>query len=264
MIHTHKTHNQVLGFLAGVLLIAGTLGGVQGMFGKSAIEGVGALPGRVLTSSEEKMVQSAQKRRLRREKRMEHSERVISDIGKVYPMQVSSLLLQNQSEKLGVTLETGFLSYPSLNIAAPIGKPSLTQWKSRNWRGLEDQMQFGLLHGVVAYPHSPEAGARGNIILAGHSAAPTLDARKSAYQDVFASLPDAKEGDRIEVRGPEGETFIYEVYETNIVPPTETSLLLQDMGKKEITLFTCYPVGTTRERFVVRAKLVEGESVATR
>src|SRR3989338_3268612 len=102
MHHTQKTHHHVLGFLVGVLLIAGTLGGVQGMFGKSAVDYVGALPGRMLTRSEEKLVQSAQKRRLRREKRITRSERVIADIGTVYPMQVSSLLLQNQSEKMGV------------------------------------------------------------------------------------------------------------------------------------------------------------------
>ena len=46
-------------------------------------------------------------------------------------------------------------------------------------------------------------------------------------------------------------------------PATYTKLLLQNPSKKEIVLFTCYPVGTTRERFVVWAEYEEGDAIAT-
>lgn len=256
-----KTHLQVLGFLFGILLLAGSLGSLSSYFGTHTVENVSALPG---DTYDAKLLKSAEKRRLRREKRLEQSGRVIRDVGRTYPMQTSALLTKNLGERFEVALETAYLSYPTLGIGAPVGKPSLTQWKSRNWRALEDQMQFGLLHGVVAYPHSPPIGGEGNIVIAGHSSAPTLNARGSPYQDVFASLPEAKIGDRIELRDTMGTPAIYEVIETHVVPATETSILLQDTKKSELTLFTCYPVGTTKERWVVRARLVEEERVAAR
>jgi sortase A len=156
-----------------------------------------------------------------------------------------------------VALQTGILTYARLGIQAPIGKPSLTQWRAKNWRALEEQLQFGLLYGVVAYPHSPPFGGQGNVVIAGHSSAPTPEARGSAYEDVFASLPDAKRGDRIELRDANGASYVYEVTETAIIPATEVSILLQDPRVRELTLFTCYPVGTTRDRFMVRARLKE-------
>ncbi len=259
MHFTQRTHLQVIGFLFGILLLAGSLGSLSSYFGGNAVKNVSALPG---VAEDAKLLEGAQKRRLRREKRLEQSGRVIRDVGRTYPMQTNALLTKNLGERFEVVLETAFLTYPKLGIGAPVGKPSLTQWKSRNWRALEDQMQFGLLHGVVAYPHSPAIGGEGNIVIAGHSSAPTLDARGSAYQDVFAALPEAAIGDRIELRDAMGTPAIYEVFETHVVPATETSILLQDTSKTELTLFTCYPVGTTKERWVVRARLVENESVA--
>jgi LPXTG-site transpeptidase (sortase) family protein len=256
-------HYQVVVFLLGVVALGGALGGISGLSGTEPVDQAGALFGINIDQST-KLIQSAQRRRVRREARLKDAKRVVSDIGTTYPMQASTLLTQNLSERFEVTLNTGFLSYPSLGIAAPIGRPSLTHWKSRNWRGLEDQMQFGLLHGVVAYPHSPEWGGAGNIILAGHSAAPTLEARMSPYQAVLASLPDAKMGDRIELRNGMGEVTIYEVFDARVIPATETSILLQDTSTNELTIFTCYPVGTTKERFAVRARLVSEKNVAAR
>jgi len=119
------------------------------------------------------------------------------------------------------------------------------------------------LRGLVAYPHSPEAGGNGNIILAGHSSAPTLEALGSPYEDIFANLPNAEIGDRIEIRqGGDLIPYIYEVYETEVVAPTNTSILLQDPKVRDLILFTCYPIGTTRERLIVKSRLVEGEKLA--
>ena len=170
---------------------------------------------------------------------------------------MQGLQLQIISSEREVALRTGTLSYARLGIAAPIGKPSLTHWKDQDWRALEEQMQFGLLHGVVAYPHSPPFGERGNVVIAGHSSAPAPEVRGSAYEDVFALLPEARRGDRINLRDARGTLSVYEVTETAVIPATETSILLQDENIQELTLFTCYPVGTTRERFMVRAKLLE-------
>jgi LPXTG-site transpeptidase (sortase) family protein len=257
MQHKHHAAQHVFGFLIGVVFIGSTLGGVSSLLGTHLIDSANALRGQ--TMGEERSVERAEreeKRRIRRTRRLQRSERVVSDIDVTYPMHAAALSGPIFNPKWEVVLYTGFLSYPQLNIEAPIGKPTITHWKNRNWRALEDQMQYGLMNGVVAYPHSPSFGENGNVIIAGHSSAPTLEAMGSAYEDVFASLPYANIGDRIDITDGTGNSFTYQVFETAIVPPTYTSILMQNPSKKELLLFTCYPVGTTNDRFLVKARLV--------
>ena len=243
MVCHHHPYRRIVGVALSILLVFGFVGEMSGLLGTKLADDAGALDAHAKRKAEERLLQSAERRRLRRTQRLSQSE-------------TSALLRQNQSKKWEVALDTGTLSYSALHITAPIEKPSPTQWQNRNWALLEEQMQFGLLYGVVAYPHSPSLGARGNIIIAGHSSAPTAEAQGSAYQDIFARLPAARIGDRIELRDAQGQAFVYEVYDTKAVPATQTSLLLQDEGRQDLTLMTCYPVGTTRERWIVKAKLV--------
>lgn len=259
MLQTQKHSQQIVGFLLGVAILSLALGATSTLLGNRLIRGTEALE-----RNGEGNMKNMERRNMRKERRLQRLDRVLGDLQTTYPMQTSMLLRDNLSRKWEVALDQGTLTYPRLRITAPISKPSLAQWKQRNWHALEDQMQFGLLHGVVTYPHSPEPGGAGNIIIAGHSAAPTIEAQSSPYRDVFEKLLDAKRGDVIELRS-EGSVYSYEVYGTDIVHPTQTSILLQEKNVKELTLFTCYPVGTTQDRFVVKAKLKQGQpAVAAR
>ncbi|MEK7136680.1 MAG: sortase [Patescibacteria group bacterium] len=254
MLQTQKNTQQVVSFLLGIALLSIALGATATFVGRNVIGGTLAL--------EKSEVPGNFERRIRREKRLQKLDRVLREIGKTYPMQTSMLLRGNLSRKWEVALDQGNLKYARLGITTPVSKPSLTRWKQRNWFGLEDQMQFGLLHGVVAYPHSPEPGEAGIVIIAGHSSAPTIEAQSSPYREVFARLPEARVGDVIELRSEDGAVYSYEVYDTAIIPPTETSILLQDKNVQELTLFTCYPIGTTQERFVVHARLRAQPAIA--
>jgi LPXTG-site transpeptidase (sortase) family protein len=266
MLHKHHSSHHLAGFILGILLIGGSVGAMSGHLGKNAIRDASALKTSMLDGlsdeRRERIMKRTMKRRIRREKRLQKSERVVKDIGVTYPMHTNALSDQSLSRKWEVALNAGFLSYSRLNISAPIGRPSITNWKNRNWRALENQMQYGLMNGLVAYPHSPNPGGNGNLIVAGHSSAPTLEALGSPYEDVFAELPKAEIGDRIEIRQEDSVPYIYEVYETEVVAPTNTSILLQDPRVRDLILFTCYPVGTTRERLIVKARLVEGKKLA--
>ena len=88
------------------------------------------------------------------------------------------------------------------------------------------------------------------------------------YQDRYGGWSDEEEiinedtKEIIKDDNTSGDKFTYRVRKTEIVPPTYTQILLQEKLKKELVLFTCYPVGTTRERFVVWAELIENEVVA--
>lgn len=144
------------------------------------------------------------------------------------------------------------IAIPRLGIRAPILLPTMDNWSARAWDMLEEQMQIGLHHGTVAYPHSVNPGAKGNLIIAGHSSPPDEASAQSAYGSVFAALPDIQIGETIKVSSSQ-----YVVEDKFVVSPQETSILEQQDDESLLKLITCYPVGTTRERMIVVARKVE-------
>ncbi|MBU0766249.1 sortase [Patescibacteria group bacterium] len=148
------------------------------------------------------------------------------------------------------------LSIPSKNIRTPVFLPSRRFWDARQWNLLEEQMQVGLLNGATAYPHSVRPGEIGNVIIAGHSSPPNERAEESKYGHLFASLPTIERGDTITVTG-NGTMVTYEVVRTGIVEPTDTEILAQQTDKSLLKLITCYPIGSTKSRFVVTAVKVQ-------
>jgi LPXTG-site transpeptidase (sortase) family protein len=145
---------------------------------------------------------------------------------------------------------------PSLGIRAPVLLPSMKYWGQHAWDMLEEQMQIGLNHGAVAYPHSTSPGSNGSLIIAGHSSPPTEAAEKSAYGSLFASLPSIDVGEEIVVETA-ASPVRYRVEKKIIVSPSMTSLLEQQYDDSILKVITCYPVGTTRDRMIILAKKVE-------
>jgi|GEM_PF-1633231 len=149
------------------------------------------------------------------------------------------------------------LSIPSLSVRAPVLLPSLRFWNARAWDQLERQMQVGLFSGLVAYPHSVAPGRLGTVIIAGHSSPPTDRAKESRYGQIFSRLPELLPHDQIVLRTGT-DSFTYEVIDTKVISAGDTTILSQQKQDALLTVITCYPVGSTRERFVVIAKKVEG------
>ncbi len=146
-------------------------------------------------------------------------------------------------------------SYPALGLVdIPVARPSMTYWARREWERLEDQLQAAMRQGLTVYPHSPLLGDPGNIVIAGHSSPPSSQ-YNGAYGQVFASLPRSQPGDRIVVEQGD-QRLTYEVTRTRVVSATATDILLQGQGN-ELTIITCYPIGTTQSRFVVQARLTD-------
>lgn len=259
MLHKHHSLHHLIGFLVGVILMGGVMGGISAYIGTSVVQDANA----VRTERLERLTWRVLQRRLRRQKRLQRAERVVSDVSITYPMRVGFFGRPMLSKKWDIALNVGSISYPRLGISAPVARPTITNWKNRNWRALESQMQYGMLNGVTMYPHSVAPGKSGKMIIAGHSSPPTLDALKSPYGEILARLPEARIGDRIEIRDEKGTPFVYEVTKSKEVAATATSILLQDTSDPEMILFTCYPIGTTRNRWAVWLELVEGEEVAS-
>ncbi len=151
------------------------------------------------------------------------------------------------------------ISIPKIGVRAPVYMPSRDHWDSRRWDMLEEQMQVGLAAGAVAYPHSVMPGRKGTLFIAGHSSPPTVEADSRGFGHLFRRLPELREGDIITIVQGGGRYVDYEVHSTTVVSSTETSILEQQNDDAGLTLMTCYPVGTTRDRWVVSAHRVDGD-----
>lgn len=124
----------------------------------------------------------------------------------------------------------GRIEIPRLKLSAVI------------FEGTDDRT---LDRGVGHLAGSAAPGNRGNLVLAGHR------------DTFFAPLKNIREGDEIDVTGPDG-AFRYVAGSTEIVAPEATEVLRPTAGAT-LTLITCYPfryVGNAPDRFIVRGRKI--------
>lgn len=120
---------------------------------------------------------------------------------------------------------------------------------------MHDVFMEELKKGIVRYPGTAEPGQLGNAFIFGHSS--NYPWIKSEYNAVFAALDTLKNGDEIIVYYNQ-KKFIYTVTDRAIVKPGDTKVLnARDPNKKEISLMTCWPIGTTLERLIIFGELQE-------
>lgn len=104
--------------------------------------------------------------------------------------------------------------------------------------------QKALKKGPGHYEETPLPGDRGNSAIAGH---------RTMYGHPFRNLDQLEAGDEIVVRTESGG-FTYRVLEKKIVRPTDLSVI-DPTEDSRLTLTTCHPVGSARERLIVVAEL---------
>jgi sortase A len=140
----------------------------------------------------------------------------------------------------------GRLEIPRLNLSAVVRE------------GVDDDT---LRRAVGHIPSTALPGEAGNFSIAAHR------------DTLFRALKDIRKDDRVTFQS-ENRTFTYEVVSTQIVKPTDVSVLnpepdqahsgtdLAPTPRKTLTMITCYPfnfVGSAPNRFIVKARLVEGQ-----
>jgi LPXTG-site transpeptidase (sortase) family protein len=112
-----------------------------------------------------------------------------------------------------------------------------------------------LKKGVVRYPGTARPGEVGNAFVFGHSS--NYPWIKSEYNDIFALLDNLATGDEIIVFYDQVK-YVYHVTDRATVKPGDVKTLeSRDKTKKELSLMTCWPVGTTLERLIIFAELAE-------
>jgi sortase A len=102
-----------------------------------------------------------------------------------------------------------------------------------------------LKKGPGHYPNTPMPGQQGNAAIAGH---------RTTYGAPFYNLDQLKPSDPILVTTVQG-SFRYEVMETQIVRPSEVSVL-DNTPDNRLTLTTCHPRFSASSRMIVTAKLI--------
>lgn len=108
--------------------------------------------------------------------------------------------------------------------------------------------------GVGHYPETQLPGEAGNFAVAGH---------RLTYGDVLRDQDQLAAGDEIYVESPDGY-YTYEVTESYVVLPEQSEVILPVPGEPEaqadrslLTLTTCHPLFSNRERLITHAELVD-------
>jgi sortase A len=145
-------------------------------------------------------------------------------------------------EKLKAGDLLGEIEVPGSGIAAAI---------------VEGDDEKTLQRAVGHLPGTALPGEKGRVALAGHR------------DTFFRGLRLVNENDRIRLTTPSKKTYEYRVEKTEIVKPSEVSVLAHT-NESALTLITCYPfyyVGDAPLRYIVQARLVpageNGESQVT-
>jgi sortase A len=104
-----------------------------------------------------------------------------------------------------------------------------------------------LTKGPGHMPGTPIPGQPGNSVISGH---------RTTYGRPFYDFDLLAAGDRIEIETTIG-THVYEVRESIIVAPTDV-WVTDDRPGAWLTLTTCHPRFSARQRLIISAELVEG------
>ena len=109
-----------------------------------------------------------------------------------------------------------------------------------------------LMRGIGHYPKTQQVGEVGNFAMAGH---------RTTYGKPFNQIDKLKDGDVVLVETKK-TYYVYRVTDHEIVLPTKVSVLLPVPNKPgakakqaTLTMTSCHPEFSARERFVVHAEL---------
>jgi sortase A len=111
---------------------------------------------------------------------------------------------------------------------------------------VEGTSRSDLRTGPGHYPGTPMPGQPGNAAIAGH---------RTTYGAPFNRVDELQPGDEILVTTLQG-SFTYEVSDLQIVSPSQVEVV-EDQGDDRLTLTSCHPQFSARQRIVVSALLVD-------
>jgi len=158
------------------------------------------------------------------------------------PGRPSQLPGQSDAPKSNYTDRSNSVLISKLGVDAPLIFPAGTSQKELN---------AALNEGIIVYPGSALPGQNGEVFLSGHSS--TFIWNKTSYGQVFALLDKLEAGDVVSIAY-NNLQYDYRVTGKEVLTPSQT--ILTKTEQPTITLMTCWPIGTSLKRLVVRGELV--------
>jgi sortase A len=134
------------------------------------------------------------------------------------------------------------LIIPKINLSVPINYDC-----GMDRDGQRACMRDGIMHFRVSGANS-RPGENGNFALSGHSSNDAFG--PGDYKFIFAQLPRLTVGDLAYVNY-NGVRYTYMVTGVQVVDPNNVEALRLGDERPMMTLITCYPIGTLRQRMLV-------------
>jgi len=118
-----------------------------------------------------------------------------------------------------------------------------------NVLGTDNQIYTeALKNGVAHYKGTALPASGSNILIFGHSSAVK---GSGAYAKIFSRLKELVSGDEIEIKF-NNKNYQYLVTDIKIVSKTDISPI-KPTEREQLTLMTCWPIGTDKKRLIVIA-----------
>jgi sortase A len=132
-----------------------------------------------------------------------------------------------------------------------VNAPIVPDVSVTNEEAYEEALKSGVAHAISSdYPST----SPGNVYIFAHASLNFWDLGK--YATVFNLLRKLNINDRVNIFY-QGDRYIYEVVNKEVVKGWDTTAITRSVIEPILTLQTCDPPGTTINRLVITAKLVE-------
>lgn len=149
-----------------------------------------------------------------------------------------------------VSIEVGpepLLIIPKINVEVPVVYDIPNDHNSTFEAMREGVAQFAI-PGASAHP-----GEVGNTVITGHSSNDVFD--QGSYKFIFGQLDKLSKGDIIYANY-KGVRYTYSVTRLEVVWPNEVNKVVIPTDKPLLTLITCTPLGTAKQRLLVFAEQI--------
>ena len=123
----------------------------------------------------------------------------------------------------------GYLEIPAINVRLGLYLGATSE-----------NMTRGAVH--LSQTSLPVGGTNTNAVIAAH--------RGSRYGEMFLHIDRLREGDEIDITNAWGK-LVYKVASTAVIAPDEIGKVLIRPGRDMVTLISCTPYGSNRQRYVV-------------
>jgi len=117
---------------------------------------------------------------------------------------------------------------------------------------VEGTAASALRAGAGHYPETPLPCEAGNVAIAGH---------RTTYGKPFANLDRLTPGDTITLETPIGNCTYEVTRDPFITKPTDFSVIANTPSARTLTLTTCHPKGSAKQRLIIKAALTTSGEV---